>query len=512
MNNPFGREGMLRSALLMTGATYINYGSGLLISMLVARSLGPADYGRYAYLVWLTGILIVLFNNGLTTTGITFVAECRGKQDVETAQHIHSWLRRRQFLSLSIVSLLFLAAMPFLKPAGWESQMWVFAAIALAGALPKSSYIFGISIAKGYGLFSVEAVISNLMSVTSLVVAAVLAWLHAPLHAYLTLFIAVSIGHMVLAQVMLRRAEIRMTQGTLGVELQQRIRKHLVWTVVLVLVAAFTNKSIETLLLNAYAGPEVVGFFLIAAALARGGVELLSAGLSSILMSMMGHAYGSGGKAQVGKILGDSVRYYHFLGLLLAGVGLLWAAPVIELMYGAKFADAAFVLQVLVVVAGLTVSEGAFGALLSTTDNQRVRAVLAVVSVIVSAAAAFALVPAYGLLGAVAAHALSRIIVFGISLRVVLSLTGVHLPTAAVFRTVGAAVGAGALAALLLAWNRSHGWQLAAGLVYALSYVLLSLRLRVWSSADLAALANFARRLPLLSVAPSRLTSWIRTS
>ena len=35
----------------------------MLASVLIARSLGPQDYGRYAYVIWLTGIMIMVMND-----------------------------------------------------------------------------------------------------------------------------------------------------------------------------------------------------------------------------------------------------------------------------------------------------------------------------------------------------------------------------------------------------------------------------------------------------------------
>lgn len=512
MNTPFGKESALRSALVMTGATYINYASGLLISMLVARSLGPADYGRYAYLVWLAGVLIMLFNNGLTTTGITFIAQCRGREDLGLARTIHAWLRRGHLVSLAVVSAVFLLALPWIRPAEWDAHLWLFAAIALVSAMTKSSYIFGISVAKGYGVFGIEAMISNAMSLSSLLGAVVLVWLRAPLAAYLALFVAVSAGHMVMTRLLLRRHRMEPLPGPLPDDVRLRIRTHLLWTIVLTSVATFSNKSIETFLLNLHAGPEAVGYFLIGAALTRGGVELLSSGLSAILMSMMGRAYGAGGAPMVAGILRDAVRYYHFLGFLLAGVGVLWAAPMVRLMYGSHFAAAAPVLQVMVVVAGLTASEGAFGALLSTTDHQRSRAMLAIFSVSVSAVCAFALVPTYGLPGALMAHAASRLIVFAIGLRIVLRIVDVQPPYAALARTFAAA-GVGALAAgVWLLWMPGLIGQLIAGALFALVYVSASLSLRVWTARDLAAASAHSERVPLIRGLMPHLERWVRTS
>jgi O-antigen/teichoic acid export membrane protein len=93
----FGRSALMRAALLTTGSTYIAFVLGLLVSVLIARVLGPEDYGRYAYVVWLSGILIMLTNNGLNMTGTKFVSEALGREEPETAARIHGWLLRKQW-------------------------------------------------------------------------------------------------------------------------------------------------------------------------------------------------------------------------------------------------------------------------------------------------------------------------------------------------------------------------------------------------------------------------------
>ena len=60
MANSFGRVAAAKAAALMTGSTYISYGLGIIVSALIARDLGPADFGRYAYVVWMSGVLVVI--------------------------------------------------------------------------------------------------------------------------------------------------------------------------------------------------------------------------------------------------------------------------------------------------------------------------------------------------------------------------------------------------------------------------------------------------------------------
>ena len=366
MSSPFDRVATAKAALLMTGSTYVSFFFGLIVSAVVARSIGPADFGRYAYVVWISGILVQFANNGLNTTGIRFISENLGRNDRQTASDVHGWLLCRQYVCLAIASVGFLAGMPWMLPSGWNAHIALFGGVVLVSLISKALYLFDVSVAKGYGEYSVEAVSNTSITAVNLMLALVLYAFDAPLASYLALFALTSIAYGVSTWFLLRGRGISRTVATLEPGMETRLRQHLVWTVVLTLAAALGNKASETYLLSTYGSPAEIGFFAIATALTRGGVELLSAGLNTVLMPLMGHAYGAGGTQRVNDILGHSTRYYGFAGLLLAGVGFFWAGPAIVLMYGAQYQAAVPVFKVMVIVAGVTLSQGAFGALLST--------------------------------------------------------------------------------------------------------------------------------------------------
>ena len=216
----------------------------------------------------------------------------------------------------------------------------------------------------------------------------------------------------------------------------------------------------------------------------------------------MAHSFGASGQQRVNEILSNSLRYFHFLGLMLAGVGVLWSEPAVTLMYGPRYATVVDLLRIMVVVGGLTLSEGAFGALLSTTDNQRVRAIFASLSIVFTAIAAFALIPTYGLYGAVAAHAISRSLVFILTLAGIVRILSLRLP----WREIGllfASALVAAVAAGVLVWALPSPWtELAAGVVYALVYVGMTLHLHAWQHRDAHEVLILAERYP-------RLLGWI---
>lgn len=512
MKNPFGASALFRSALLMTGSTYVAYAAGLVINTLIARSLGPADYGRYAYLIWLSGVLVILMNSGLTVSAIRFLSETLGRNDEDGTRRLHGWFKRLQRASIVIVGLLFLACLPWLQPAGWApDQLWLFGTVCLGASAAKALYLFTISVGKGHGRFDIEARSMSLLSVLNLVLVGVMFALYDSLQGYLWLFLAISVAHPLLALRQSRVAGIASSHEPTDRSLLARVRPHLGWTVFSTFVYAFSNKSTETFLLNKLVSAEAVGFFVIAATLTRGGVELLSSGLSTVLMPKMANAFGEGGVGRVGQIASDSVRLFHFLGLLLAGVGLFWAGPVIHGMYGEGYAPAALLLQVMVVVRGFTLSSAAVGALLSTTEHQRLRAAESVFTVTISVIAALLLVPRWGLMGAVAAHALSTVAALSFALVCVRLALGIRMPYADMARLAAAALCAGAVCAGLIAMHPGLVTEVIAGVLYVVLYLLATLLFRVWNQHDMALLGTLTERVPALRNMPFRLVRWVRT-
>lgn len=513
MSKAFGAATIARAAMLITGSTYVAYAAGLLASTLVARTLGPADYGRYAYVMWLSGVLVILMNNGLTTTSIRFVSESLGRGDPIGAAALARWLARWQAVAMGLVCVGFLLALPWLKPTGWTGQLSIFAVIVLLASCAKAAYLFKVSVAKGHGQFSLEAFSVTVLALVNTLGVVLIAWLGGGLWEMLLLFVAVCLCHPPLLWWQLRgqsRPVVVWPPGSSGTdpELLARMRNHLFWTILLTLVGAFSNKAIETFLLNRYAGAEVLAYFTIAVALTRGGVDLLSSGLNSILMPMMSHGYGHGGAQRAGEITADAARLYHFLGLLLAGVGLLWAQPMILWMYGDSFVPAVLALQVMVVVGGASLSNGALGALLSTTDHQRMRTAVVGSSIVVSVGVAVLLVPRFGLVGALASNAVSTMVIFIATTVIVQRTMHIRMPWARLARITAAFLIAGAVACSPLLALDTPWVRVLAGALFVPLYFVLSMRLGAWQTQDAKLLEGLTRRVPAAQQVVNYMTRW----
>ncbi len=514
MSQQFGASALLRSVVMMTGSTYATYAAGLLASAILARTLGPDDYGRYAYVVWLSGLLVMVMNNGMTTSSIRFISEFLGRGLPQTARALARRFAIWQAASVVLASLLFLGVLPWLQPTGWASHLGLFVVVALLASLGKAVYLFRVSVAKGYGQFSIEAVASTATALLSLAGVALLAWKGSTLNEMLFLFVAVNLAQWpILWGLLYKHGHLKKSAeppATIDADLGRRVKSHVLWTLLLALVGALSNKSVETLLLNRWADGAVLAYFTLAVSLTRGGVDLLSSGLNSIMMSTMAHGFGSGGVKRVGEITADAMRIFHFLGCMAAGIGLMLAQPVVFLMYGKAYEPAAWAFQVLMVVGGMTMCNGALGSLLSTTDNQRVRTIVTVCSIAVSALVALALVPKWGLNGALASHAASTFVVLGITLFFIQRYLGVSVPWGDLLRcTLTAVLALVIVGAPLLAWDNPW-FRLVLGAVFVPLFGVLSVRLGTWRAKDVAMLGKVAQRFPAAGPVLAWMERWAR--
>ena len=493
------RNSLATGVLLMTAATYVTYAVGLLSNFIIARGLTPADYGRYVFAVFLSGSLVLIINNGLTTSAIRFVAELLGAGSVRGARRTHGYLLRLCRYSESLVIGLFGLAVVLIRPREWRSDTAVFAGVIAISAVAKARYLFNTSVAKGYSQFKIEAYCTVSVSVLTFVLIALAFWMHAQLLAYLALFGISSVAYLLMATVQLRRVGVASETGVRPEpEVLLRLHTHLRWTALLAAVAVLGNKGAEVLVLNATAGPSMVAFFAIGAALTRGGIDLLTVGLMTVLMPVMADAFGRGGEVEVKRIFANSLRYFGFAGILAAGVGYFLAAPTVQLLYGSKYLAAIPAFQVMVIISGLTLGESAFASLLTTTDRQRNRAMLVIAQISITVVMALALIPRFGLGGAIVAHAVSRLLGYSLMFGWVTRYYSARPPVGRLLLLLGCAAAAGALAWAVATLLPGIAGCVIAAFLYGCLLLPLSLVARCWTAEDFEFLsASLQRRAPL---------------
>lgn len=487
---------LLRNVALVAAAGYVEAAVGLLAGVFIARTLGPTDYGHYAFAVWLCGVLIMGGNHALPTTSIKFVAEARGAGRLDVAAALAQRLSRLQTASSLLVLSIFAVVMLLAPLADWRDSLPLMLCTAVVAVWARASFWMRGAIGKGFELFVPENLALALTALLNLVLVSALAWRGASVEHFFILYALLGLVSTALVRWLLRRSEaIPAVSGAIPDETQRRLRRHLVLTGIVMLIVLATNRAVEMTLLKIYTTPEVVGYFAIAGALTKGAVDLLGGGMSAVLLPSMSRRFGSGGASALGGMLSEATRLYWFIGLFIAGLGLTVSDDLVHLLYGSRYDGAIPVLLWQLAVAGLLMVNGASAAVLTASDRQLDRIRVLVCALVVNLAFGLWLIPRFGLNGAIASMALTQLCETAFAWWYARRRTRVIYPFGAMARLAVAAFIAGALSLLLThALHAALGFLVGATVFIGI-YLLLSVLLRTWRAGEFELAAELLGRL-----------------
>ncbi|MFP4695363.1 oligosaccharide flippase family protein [Thiohalospira sp.] len=484
MNAPVS---MLRNTAWATLGKYVEYFLGMVMSILIARALGPEDYGVYAFAIWISHLALLAVNGGLPTALIKFLAELRGRGDSGSEGLLFRRVNRFHRFALGgllalgggVIALFGDAILPNRAPG---ELLWL---VLLATAF-KASYMFRQGLAKGREDFrSIALTILVVAPINTAAVAAATA-AEAGLATFLTIFTGAGVAYLGLLQIFLRRLPAPDAGAVGRVEaLRPRLHRHIVLATANSLLAFLVFKQSELLFLRLFSDSTAIGYFNIAFTLSTAAATLVPGILGSILLPAMARAVAQD-EATAARTFRQSTRYLWLLGLPLAVGGAMYADNLVALLYGPDFRAAAVPLAFLLVATTIHMLSTAGSSYQISSDRQHILLRMNLVLVVVTLVLDWFLIRHFGLAGAVAAFTVTNIAAAVFILNLSRRQLRTSLPVGPALRAVGAVFPA-ALVAWPLHWLLPSAPELfIGGSLFVLVYVLASLPLGCWSAGDLA--------------------------
>lgn len=470
----------------LTISNYITFVASFFNSILITRGLGPDTYGVYSYLIWMVAISMTVTVGGLNITAIKFIAEAMGRHNIPLAHALYAWLRRLTWIGLAILSIVLIVTgfFPGIYPLPIEQKMWFYLGFVLACAITKALFMFEMSVSKGYSIFTTEAIAACSIGIGSLIVSGVFYMLGLGINAYLALFLVASALHPLIAIVMMRRAGIKPERGEIPAETTARLHNSLRWNFSFSLANLLSTKSVDTYLLGLYVATAYVGYYNIAGMLTKSGLDLLSTGFSSMLLTFISRASSSGGQDKVQHIFRVSVRFYQYMGILVAGVGYLMSERMIMVLYGARYLEAVPALQVMVIVGGICLPSAAYGALFIASDHHTARLRYVVTNAVISCVSSLVFIPWLGFKGALISALVGNVFAYTVVGLVAYRNLGIHFPFRRIAMQWLSAALAFAIVMLLIHDKSSLPLSLASSIVFTLLYTIFSLNFGAWEASD----------------------------
>jgi O-antigen/teichoic acid export membrane protein len=320
-----------------------------ILSILVARKLGPSTLGPYAYVMWIASLTLVMGNFGVYSATRKYLGDAFGKAQWGLARRL---VRGAVFLQSIVAGTFVLLGLTWVLLALPSSQR-VYSSIAIISVIP--ALLMGIGSAVNSALESLASnVISSMLSITTHAVATLLTlgfdWGLEGLAA--ALLMSRCVDCVVRNYLAAKGFRVRLQQATTGSKesvddpipraLRNEILGYCLQSSILMLLNVVVWSRSEMFFIKYYCEPKQLAFFSIAFTFATLPKSLAGPFTTAATASLYAER---GRNVERGQRVAEiCVRYQALIVFPAAGGLAALSGPMIRVFYGTKYAQAAPVL------------------------------------------------------------------------------------------------------------------------------------------------------------------------
>lgn len=406
------RAQLVRGAVGVGGLKLLSLPLTLLISILLARGLGPEGFGQYTFVIALVTTLSIPLAPALMQLT---TRETAGLHQAGEDGRIRALLRwGNRFVLLGSAMTIAVVGGFALWYADWQTDdRWTMLLVGLI-ALP----LLGLNAVRAGVLAGLRRVVQGQLSelvvrpLALLLVVATLLMVGGltPLSAVVAFLIA-AIAAFVMGAILLKRTFPNNTKGAPPKDFAQHRQWRRAWVPFTLLGTASTlNAQIGTLVLGWLSTNEQVA----AMQIAERGAMLVALSLMVVNLAIGPHitqVHRSGDRAKLQALSRHSARMALVAALPVAAVLILLGGPILNLVFGAEYKEIATApLTILTFGQLINVSVGSVGMLLMMSGYERDTLLGQVMALIVNVLAAVLLIPPMGAVGAAIATAIGLLV------------------------------------------------------------------------------------------------------
>ncbi|MBN1426067.1 oligosaccharide flippase family protein [Candidatus Fermentibacteria bacterium] len=426
----------------------------LVLSVVVARALGPSLQGVYSVLLYVIQVGVQVVSLGFPSTLVRFMAQRRADGDDAGAGAVLGYVIRRElFLGAFATMACAMLARPLAAHVAQGAPAWLFLIAALA-ILPDSltlAYEAGFE-----GMLAYETLLRiNLALVpASLVTAIAILGLGGGITELLILKVFLAVIRVILYRRILGRRVPR--GGVLTQQTSTMMGRYTRSLSFIFLCDAVVWQRSEVFFLGIFCSPASIAFYDIAYQVVGTTMRVLPEKLTDILFPVMSGLEQRGQRERTAALYGRSVRLLFAMTLGIAVALAAYSPLLIRLLYGSAFAPAASVIRVLCAAAPVVIVARATAYVLYAAGWQDFNVRLAGAAAVVNIALSLILIPRNCVIGAALANSVTQSVSVCALVTYVLRRAQISLPWQAMAQTVTAGIAQAAVMAGVL--NLLHGW------------------------------------------------------
>jgi O-antigen/teichoic acid export membrane protein len=465
------RDVLARNTLWYGLITLLGLASGLAMSVVLARGLGPALMGDFSFLTWASRALDAVAGLGFGLALVRYSADALARDEPAVARGVIGLLLRWQIVSVALVALGAIVAAEALAP---PSLRWPMIATAV-GLVPMTIESLFMRATYGAQRYDLTARVSAIKTVLLLAISILAVAMGAGLT---TIILGQAVGTMLSCALQARGAlSLYPHPGQpVAPALRDELGRYVIsLSIVRVLETLVWDRS-EIFFLKLWVLPQEIAFYSLAAGLASRAM-IVPAIFVGPLLPALASLQGAGNDGEFTRLYRAALRSVALAGAPIAAVSMGLAPALVSVLYGEAYAPVATLYRVLIAVGLLGVARDVAWAALRAAGDRHSMLTATAVTAAVDLGLAALLVRSWGTAGAVTANTVAQVTVSVWAFVALGRLKGARLPLGELSR-IGAAA-ALALLAAATAGGHAHGvlaliLGAAAGLgIYLIACVLL---------------------------------------
>ena len=395
------------NSLFQFWSVLLTFGSSLLLSIALARKLGPEQYGSYAFAVWLVGLGALLSNMGISVASTKFISEYQGAGD----QRGLLWVVRATLRSRALVAVVIAVALVpismVLVGDDKGSAVRFYPLLISVALVPYALHQAFQGILKGFQRYDYSASALSVGLLLKASIAAALVWLGYGILYLLILeavawTLAAALGLWFLRR-LIKRPFSKQDSG-LSPGANRNLVKYAAIASILLLVDFIINDRSELFFLKLYRPDAEVGYYSLAFAMASYPVQMIPGALGSVLMPAISEQFGRRDDARLAAIYTTSARYLMMLAFPLAAGGIVMARPLVVALFGEEYTPMVLPTQILMGAGATYAVSLSTSSVIWGTNRPLFFLVLSIFMVPINLVACNVLIPIYGMKGAALAQ------------------------------------------------------------------------------------------------------------
>ncbi len=412
--------------------TIISLTVSFLLTVLIARVLGPYSSGIYSYFIWLIGVLLLVGLMGGNLTVTRFVAEYKAKgKEEEIAYFIKKILKFQLILALSI--LIFLILLGFKLNFSFinikDPSIETYFLLAVIGFIPAVISSSLSALLQGLQRYKTLTLINLFIFLVQ--IPAVLLTLFLFKKIEILLLITV-ISYSLLSLFYFYSARDFLKAKKDSVLDYKKIFNYGLSIYLITLIDAVIWQRSEIFFLGLFSTSDQIAFYSLSFGVVNAAILLTATSFNSVLLPTFVELKA---KKAIASIKTGYFRTTKLLALVISPVSVgifVLSTPLVNLLFGNEFISMAIVLKILVFSMAAAAIAGSGSALIYSQNKQWFIVKFGIPLAVLNIVLCLSLIPYYGAIGAAVASSITQILAIALGTIYIVLYLKLELPKAAI--------------------------------------------------------------------------------